>query len=61
MKLNAIVKALHALYLTNSFGLKLKRTSDALEKKSLRLAYAKRQLDALKIKVEVVNAEKIPK
>jgi len=61
MKFNAIVKALHALYLTNSFGLKLRRTSDALEKKSLRLAYAKRQLDALKIKVEVVNAEKIPK
>jgi len=61
MKLNAIVKALHALYLTNSFGLKLKYTSDALEKKSLRLAYAKRQLDALKINVEVVNAEKIPK
>jgi len=61
MTLNAILKATHALYLTNLFGLKLKYTSDALEKKSLRLAYAKRQLEALKIKVEVINEQKIPK
>jgi 1-acyl-sn-glycerol-3-phosphate acyltransferase len=61
MTLNAILKATYALYLTNLFGLKLKYTSDPLEKKILRLAYAKRQLEALNIKVEVVNAQKIPK
>jgi len=61
MKFNALLKAAHALYLTNSFGFKLKRTSNPLEKKSLRLAYAKRQLEALNIEVEVVNTEKIPK
>ena len=61
MTFNAILKATHALYLTNFFGLKLKYTSDALEKKSIRLEYSKRQLEALKIKVQVLNEEKIPK
>jgi 1-acyl-sn-glycerol-3-phosphate acyltransferase len=50
MTFNAIKQSIYALYLTNSFGLRLKRTADALEKKSLRLKYSETQLKALKIK-----------
>ena len=60
MTFNAILKSAHALYLTNLFGFKLKRTSNLLEKKSMRLEYAQRQLDALKIKVKILNKENIP-
>ncbi len=48
------------LYLTNSYGLKLRKTKDPLEKKRLRIAYAKAQLSALNITVIVENPEKIP-
>jgi 1-acyl-sn-glycerol-3-phosphate acyltransferase len=60
MTFNAIKQSIFALYLTNSFGFKLKRTIDPLEKKSLRLKYSEIQLNALKIKVKVLNREKIP-
>lgn len=60
MKLNAIKQAAYALYLTNSFGLKLKKVSDSLEKKRLRLEYSTKQLEALNIKINVLNKEKIP-
>lgn len=61
MSFNTIKQAVYALYLTNSFGLRLKFVSDFLEKKALRLRYSQRQLDALKIRVKVLNEEKIPK
>ncbi len=61
MSFNAIKQAIYALYLTNSFGLRLKFVSDFLEKKALRLRYSQRQLDALKTRVKVINQEKIPK
>ena len=60
MNFNQIKQAVYALYLTNSFGLRLKRTKDSLEKKKLRLAYSKAQLDVLNIEIKVENAEKLP-
>ena len=60
MTINQILKALYATYLTNSYGFKLKKVSTKEEKKELRLGYAQTLLDALKIKVEVINKEKIP-
>ncbi len=61
MNLNQIKQAVYALYLTNSFGFRLKRTKDPLKKKELRLAYAKAQMDVLNIEIKVKNAEKLPK
>ena len=61
MTFNAIKQSIYALYLTNSFGFRLKQTAIFLEKKALRLKYSEAQLEALKIKVEVLNKEKIPK
>jgi len=59
--LNTIIQAIYGLYLTNSFGLKLKRTQDPMEKKRLRHAYAAAQLETLNITVNVENKEKLPK
>jgi len=61
MTLNAILKSIYALYLTNFFGFKLKRTAEPLEKKSLRIEYAEKQLKSLGINVKVLNEEKLPK
>ncbi|MEA1954469.1 MAG: lysophospholipid acyltransferase family protein [Campylobacterota bacterium] len=61
MNLNQIKQAIHALYLTNSFGLKLRKTEDSIEKKKLRLGYAYAQMNALNIEVKVENIEKLPK
>jgi len=58
---NAGKQLLYGLYLTNSFGYKLGKTRDPIEKKSLRLAYSRAQLDALKITVNIENEEKLPK
>ncbi len=60
MTFNAIKQAIHGLYLTNSFGLRLKRTSDATQKKKLRLGYSVAQLNALNISVKLENEEKLP-
>jgi len=60
MRFNAIKQSIYGLYLTNYYGLKLKKISDLLVKKRLRLEYAERQLNALNIKVNVLNREKIP-
>lgn len=61
MTLHAIKQALYALYLTNSFGLKLKKVDALLGKKALRLQYAQVQLNALNAHVKLINEEKIPK
>lgn len=53
-------QAIYALYLTNSFGYKLQKTNDPMEKKRLRLAYSEAQLKTLKITVKVENKEKLP-
>ncbi|AKF25349.1 glycerol acyltransferase [Sulfurovum lithotrophicum] len=60
MTLNKIKQFFIALYLTNSYGLKLKRTDDPKEKKRLRLAYAFDQLKALNIEVRTEHVERLP-
>ena len=59
--LNTIKQAIVGLYLTNSFGFRLKRTNDPMEKKRLRLAYSVAQLKALNITVKIENEDKLPK
>ncbi len=60
MKLNQIKELLYALYLTNSFGLRLRRVKDPVDKKKLRLAYSEAQLSTLNISVKIENPEKLP-
>jgi len=61
MTFNQVKQFFTALYLTNSYGLKLRRTQDPMKKKRLRLAYSQDQLNALNIDINVENAEKLPK
>jgi len=51
---------MYALYMTNSFGYRLKKTNDPMEKKRLRLAYSEAQLETLNVTVEIENREKLP-
>lgn len=57
---NTIKQLFYGLYLTNSFGYKLRKTADPMEKKRLRLAYSQAQLDTLHISVKMENPEKLP-
>ena len=61
MTFNQVKQFFTALYLTNSYGLKLRRTQDPMEKKRLRLAYSEAQLSALNIDIKVENEENLPK
>lgn len=60
MTFNTIKQLFYGLYLTNSFGYRLRKTTDPMEKKRLRLAYSKAQLDTLHISVKLENPEKLP-
>ncbi|MCB4748586.1 MAG: 1-acyl-sn-glycerol-3-phosphate acyltransferase [Sulfurovum sp.] len=60
MTFREIKQFLIALYLTNSYGLKLKRTRDSMEKKRLRLEYSQKQMKTLNIEVRVENIHKLP-
>lgn len=60
MTFNAIKQAIYGLYLTNSFGFRLSKTDDPIEKKRLRLAYSQAQLDTLNISLKIENKEKLP-
>ena len=60
MNLNTIKQFFIGIYLTNKYGFKLKKIDSAKEKKALRVAYAKDQLNSINIKVKVLNAEKLP-
>ena len=60
LKLNPIKQLFYALYLTNSFGLKLRKVKDPMEKKKLRLAYSESQLSTLNISVRIENPEQLP-
>jgi len=59
MNFQKIKLAVYSLFLTNYYGLKLKRIKEPLEKKRVRLEYAKTILSKLNISVEVKNSEKI--
>ena len=59
MSLSQIKIAFYSLYLTNKYGLKLRRINDAAEVTKLRQEYAETLLSRLNISVEVDGAEKI--
>ena len=61
MTFNAVKQLVYGLYLTNSFGWRLKHTDDPMEKKRLRLAYSEAQLKTLNITVKIENPEQLPK
>ena len=58
---NAVKQLIYGLYLTNSFGFRLRKVNDQMEIKRLRLAYSEAQLESLKITVKIENEEKLPK
>ncbi len=58
---HAVKQAIYGLYLTNSYGLRLSRTKDPIEKKRLRKVYSSKQLEALNITVKIENEHKLPK
>lgn len=60
MNLKQISMAIYATYLTNSYGLKLKKAKDSQERINLRLEYSKTLLSKLNIKIEILNKELIP-
>jgi 1-acyl-sn-glycerol-3-phosphate acyltransferase len=60
MNITTIKHFFIGIFLTNKYGLKLKKVSTNAQKKALRVAYAKDQLNALNIKVKVLNPQKIP-
>lgn len=59
MTLNQIKSAIYALFLTNKYGFKMGKVSDAAEMVRLRLEYGEILLSKLNIGVEVVGAENI--
>ena len=58
--IRAFLHILYGMYLTNSYGLRLKLTQDPNKKKKLRIAYSQAQLDVLGIKVKVKHPENLP-
>lgn len=52
--------AIYAMYLTNKYGIKLKKTKTSKEKMDLRLNYSEELLSKLNIKVQIENKDKIP-
>jgi 1-acyl-sn-glycerol-3-phosphate acyltransferase len=61
MNINAIKQGIYGLYLTNSFGFRLRKVKNAMEIKRLRLEYSSKQLEALNIHVSIENEENLPK
>ena len=59
MSYNQIKIALYSLFLTNKFGLKLRKVNDVVEVTKLRLEYAETLSSRLNISVEVDGAEKV--
>ena len=58
---NQIKMALYATFLTNLYGYKLTKHTQAQEKKNLRLKYAQTLLSKLNIEIKVIHKEKVPK
>ena len=61
MSFNQIKMAFYSLFLTNMFGLKLRKVDDPVEVTKLRLKYAETLLSRLNISVEVEGAERLVK
>ena len=60
MTFNAVKQLFYGLYLTNSFGFRLRNIKDPMEIKRLRLGYSQAQLDTLHISVKMENQDKLP-
>ena len=60
MTWNNIKQFIYGLYLTNSFGFRLRYIQDPVQKKKLRLEYSLAQLKILNIVINVENSEKLP-
>jgi len=58
--LKQISMAFYATYLTNKYGIKLKKSQTSQERIDLRMEYAQLLLNKLNISVEVINKEKLP-
>lgn len=61
MNLKQISIAIYATYLTNKYGLKLRKAKTTKQKIALRMEYAQKIISKLNIIVEVLNKENIPK
>lgn len=61
MNFKLISMAIYSTYLTNKYGLKLKKAKNSQERIDLRLEYAQTLLSKLKINIEVLNKQNIPK
>jgi len=57
---NQIKMALYATFLTNYYGYKLQKNTSSISKKKYRVQYAKTLLHKLNIKINLINAEKLP-
>ena len=60
MTFNFIKQLFYGLYLTNSYGYRLRKITDPMEIKRLRLGYSELQLETLNITVKIENEEKLP-
>lgn len=60
MNFNKIILALYSTYITNKFGLLLRKAKTNQEKIDLRMLYATKILSKLNISVKVINKEKLP-
>lgn len=60
MTFKQISMALYATYLTNKFGMKLKKARTSKERIQLRYEYSQTLLLKLNIEIEVLNKEKLP-
>jgi len=58
--LKQISMAFYATYLTNKYGIKLKKSKTSQERIDIRLEYSQILLDKLNISVEVINKAKLP-
>ncbi|WP_258238437.1 lysophospholipid acyltransferase family protein [Arcobacter sp. CECT 8986] len=59
--LKKIKIAVYAMFLTNKYGLKLKKAKSSQERIDLRLEYSLKLLNKLNININVLNKEQIPK
>ena len=60
MTFKQIKMALYATYLTNKFGMKLKKAETSKERIQLRYEYSQTLLSKLNIEIKVLNKEKLP-
>ena len=60
MTLKQISMAFYATYLTNKYGIKLKKAKNSQERINLRLEYSNILAKKLNLSIEVINEEKLP-